>query len=288
MSSSKQINLILNPIGMTCASFVIISIVGIAIINRQLANRMTVRLIAVIALTDLLAHVGEYYAITHSTLTAGTPACTAVNGFRLFARTFYCWINMAISFHIYRSLVQLKKTNWKSEVYFWTATAVFVVAETLVYYGLGAFTGVPARKRCTPGVDDYSKNLVFILFQSLTNLFTIAVSTFTEEGGDRDHLINERRKLAFRSFLYPLSTIVTLPFEAIFLIFNGFGAYVIELFVVMVIGSGLSGVLTALAFGVDPATHKSFKTAYYLVKNRNSHKKDLDEQYGLGSNDIQL
>lgn len=291
---------------MAFASVVITSIVGLTIINSQLTNKMTVRLVAVIALTDLLAHVGEYYAVTHGKLVVGTAHCAAVNGFRLFARTFYCWVNMAICLHIYRSLVLIKKTNWRSEVYIWTATGVFVVAQTLIYYGIGAFTG-QANRNCNPGVDDYSKHLGFLLLQSLTNLLTIAVcifttvkshanlnkwidavsATITEQGGNRDQLIKERRKIAFRSFLYPLSTCITLPFEAFFLIANGFGKMVMGLAILMALTTGLAGILTALAFAVDPVTHKSFNSAYNMVKNRIYHIK-TDEQYGFSNNDIQL
>ncbi|KXN73717.1 hypothetical protein CONCODRAFT_3277 [Conidiobolus coronatus NRRL 28638] len=306
MSTPVKINLIINPIGMAFASIVIISIAGLAIINRRLTNRMTVRLVAAIALTDLLAHVGEYYAVTHGSLVVGTAHCTAVNGFRLFARTFYCWVNMAICLHIYRSLVLIKKTNWKSEVYIWTATAVLVITETLIYYGIGAFTG-QAKRNCNPGVDDYTKHLAFLLLQSLTNLLTIAVcifttvkshgnlnkwidavsATITEQGGDRDQLIRERKKIAFRSFLYPLSTCITLPFEAFFLIANGSGKMVIELAILMALTTGLSGILTALAFAVDPITHNAFKSAYSQIKHRNIYKKE-DNIFGFTNDDIQL
>ncbi|KXN73732.1 hypothetical protein CONCODRAFT_3292 [Conidiobolus coronatus NRRL 28638] len=301
MDLPNRIYLALHPIGMAFAILVLASIIGLFFINRQLTNRMTVRLVAAIAFTDLLSHIGEYYAVENYDLIAGTTLCTSVNGFRLFARTFYCWVNMAICFHIYRSLVLLKKTTWRSEVYIWAATAVFVVAETLIYYGLGAFTGVVARKRCTPGVEDYSKNLAFLMFQSLTNLLTIVIGIFvtikshsnlnkwinvmsataTEQGEDRDQLISERRKMAVRSFLYPLSACITLPFEAIFLICTAAGTYVYELVVCMALSTGFAGILTAAAFAIDPTTHKAFKAAYYQIKYKDSDKKGSAEEYGM-------
>jgi hypothetical protein len=299
MDPANRIYLTLHPIGMAFAILVLLSIVGLFFINRQFTNRMTVRLVAVIAVTDLLSHVGEFYAVENYDLKAGTTLCTSVNGFRLFARNFYCWVNIAISFHIYRSLVQLKKPTWKSEMFIWSATAVLVVAETLIYYGLGAFTGVVARKRCTPGVEDNSKNLAFLMFQSLTNILTITIGIFVtikghsnlnnwinvisataaEQGDDCDQLISERKKMAVRTFLYPLSTCITLPFEALFLFCTAARTYVHGLVVAMAFTTGLAGILTSAAFIIDPSTHKAFKAAYYQITSKDSDKKDSGDQY---------
>jgi hypothetical protein len=305
---ANKINVVLNPIGIFFASIVLLSIIGLAVVNRQLTNRLTVRLVGVIAFTDLMAHVGEYYAAAHMTLEVGTSVCTSVNGFRLFARTFYCFTNLAICFHLYRSLVLLKKTTWKSELFIWVSTAVLVIAVTLFYWGIGAFKGVPARKRCTPGVDNPTLQTVFTIIQPTINLiitatgiFTIVScrrnlnkwinafsATITERGDNLDQVIQDRRKIAVRSFLYPLSTCITLPFEAIFLYMTAAGAYALDMAIPMALGSGLAGFLTFAAFAVDPSTYQAFKSAYYHIKHKNGGAKEQDGRYTMDNNDIAL
>ncbi|KXN73713.1 hypothetical protein CONCODRAFT_3272 [Conidiobolus coronatus NRRL 28638] len=283
---ANKINLTLNPIGMACATLVLLSIIGLALVNRRLANRMTVRLISAIAITDLLAHVGEFYAASNMSLKLGTPLCTFVNGFRVFSRTFYCITNLAICFHLYRGLVLLKKSTWRSEVIIWAVTFSTVAIFTLFYWGIGAFEGVTSRQRCTPGADNPTLQLVFTIVQPTLNVITIIICIFTTIVGHRylNNWINtyaesrsysgenqtkfklDRKKMATRSFLYPLSTCITLPFEAVFLYLTASGAYALDMAIPMAIGSCLSGVLTAIAFSIDPAAHKAFKSAYNQIR----------------------
>jgi hypothetical protein len=307
MNLPNKINLTVHPIGLTCAILVLVSIIGLAIINKNLANRMTVRLIAAIAFADLLTHVGEFYSASHIGLTNGTPLCTAVSVFRSFSRSFYCFTNLAICFHLYRSLVLMKRTTWKVELYTWIATVIMVVIFTLIYYALGVFSG-KTRRSCNPGADSKTMNTIYFLVVGILDLITIAVGIFTtimghrnlnkwidvysttisERGEHVDKLIQDRRKMASRSFLYPLATCITLPFEALLLILNSFGIMVLGISIPKTITVGLSGFLTLLAFTIDPATHIAFKSAYNQVSNRSSNSKDIGNQYGFSSNDIQL
>jgi hypothetical protein len=308
LAIASNINLIINPIGMAFASLVLLSIIGLGLVNKNLTSRMTVRLVAVIAFTDLLAHVGEYYAASNLSLVVGTPVCTGVNGFRLFARTFYCCINLAICFHLYRSLVLLKKSTLKSEIFIWITTSVAVITITLYYWGIGAMEGVKGRGRCTPGVSDKTLNAAFTAVQGSVNLFTIVIgiltivscrrnlnkwinvfsSTLTEHEDNLDQLIQERRKIAIRSFLYPLSTCITLPFEAIFLFLTATEAYPFNMSIPMNLTTDLAGILTAAAFSIDPSTHQSFKSAYHQIKYENRDKKDSLDNFGVNNNDIAL
>ncbi|KXN74337.1 hypothetical protein CONCODRAFT_2541 [Conidiobolus coronatus NRRL 28638] len=287
MNLPNKINLTIHPIGMTCAILVLVSIIGLTLINRNLANRMTVRLIAAIALADLLTHVGEFYSASNITLPNGTPLCTAVSVFRSFSRTFYCFTNLAICFHLYRTLVLMKKTTWKVEVYTWIVTAVMVVVFTLIYYALGVFSGKARKSACNPGADSKTMNTIYFLFVGILDLITIAVGIFTTVMGHRN-LNKTAKKMASRSFLYPLSTCITLIFEALLLILNAFGIMILEISIPKTITVGLSGFLTLLAFTIDPATHIAFKSAFYQVKNGNTNTKDIGNQYGFNSNDIQL
>jgi membrane-bound ClpP family serine protease len=94
--------------------------------------------------------------------------------------------------------------------------------------------------------------------------------------------------MAQRSFLYPLSTCITLPFEAIFLILYGCGLFVFELGIPKAITLGLSGLLTGIAFVIDPATHQAFKSAYYQVTNKNQCKKFNGDKFLNTTDDIPL
>jgi hypothetical protein len=281
MSLPVILNQAINPIGMVCAIAVLLSIIVLAAINKHLANRMTVRLIAIIAFTDLLSHAGEFIAVYNGGLVIGSTTCTVVNGFRLFARTFYCFTNIAICFHLYRAIVQLKKPTWKSEICCLALVFFMVLAVFGIYWGLGALRG-QVGKNCNPGVDIKAYHMAFLMIQALTNLITTIICVYTtivcryylsnwinkytsnhsESDQDQDEVKRSRKKMATRSFLYPLSTIITLPFEAIFLIFNACGIMVIELAAIMATTTGLAGVLTALAFALDPASHKAFASAY--------------------------
>ncbi|KXN73716.1 hypothetical protein CONCODRAFT_3276 [Conidiobolus coronatus NRRL 28638] len=283
MSLPVILNQAINPIGMACATAVLLSIIVLAAINKHLANRMTVRLIAIIAFTDLLSHAGEFIAVTNGGLVIGSTSCSVVNGFRLFARTFYCFTNIAICLHLYRAIVLLKKPTWKFEVCCLVLTLGMVLVVFIIYWSLGALRG-QVGKNCNPGVDSKTYHMAFLMIQAFINLITTLIcivstvicryylanwinkysSNHSDPGQsqDQDEFKKARKKMATRSFLYPLSTCITLPFEAIFLIFNACGIMVIELAALMATTTGLAGVLTAVAFSLDPAAHKAFASAY--------------------------
>ncbi|KXN73728.1 hypothetical protein CONCODRAFT_3288 [Conidiobolus coronatus NRRL 28638] len=299
MNRAALIGAILHPIGIFCSILVLLSIIGFAIIDRKLASRMTVRLIAAIALADLLSHTAELYAAWNGRLDLHTSLCHKVNGVRLFGRTFYAFTNLAICFHLYRSLVQLKKSTWKFEIYTYIITAAMTGIFTLIYWSLGAFSGVERKVGCNPGADNLTLNSVFYAIAGLVDLAAIVggifitvaghrnlnkwinvySATLTQGANNQEQLIKDRRKLALRSFLYPLSTCITLPFECIFLILNAANIFVLELGTVMAVTIGISGLLTGIAFSVDPATHIAFKSAYYQLKYANSDKDIPEELY---------
>ncbi|KXN73719.1 hypothetical protein CONCODRAFT_3279 [Conidiobolus coronatus NRRL 28638] len=291
MNITTRIGVILHPIGIFCSVLVLLSIIFLTVINRELANRITVRLIAAIAFADLLSHTAELYAAWSGGLSLHSNLCHVVNGIRLFGRTFYAFTNLAICFHLYRSLVLLKKSTWKSEIYTWVATIIMVTIFTAIYGFLGAYTGVKRKVGCNPGADDKVLNGVFYFLAGTVDLITIIVGLFitivghrslnkwintyaearSNQGMDQVQFKRDRKKMAERSFLYPLSTCITLPAEAIFLFLNAFGIYIFELSIVMAATIGISGFLTCLAFSADPAAHKSFTSAYYQIKTKWLH-----------------
>jgi hypothetical protein len=257
-------------------------------INKQLANRMTLRLIASIAFADALSHIAEIYASSTNNLPLGSTACAINSGFRVFSRTFYCFTNIAICFHLYRNLVLLKKSTWKFEVYTWIFTILIVCILTLVYWSFGAFTGVLKKVGCNPGADNKTLNTIFLLMAGFINLITavcgivttivgrnslnIWIKTYAEsrsyQGEDPRKFKKERMKMAERAFLYPLATCITLPIEATFLILYGCGYFIFDLGIPKAITLGLSGLLTGIAFAIDPATHKAFSVAYSQITGK--------------------
>ncbi|KXN73705.1 hypothetical protein CONCODRAFT_3261 [Conidiobolus coronatus NRRL 28638] len=308
MNINDLVNLVIQPIGLACAILVLFSIIGLGIINKRIASSLTVRLIAALAVADILAHIGEIYASANEWLEPGSQLCAVVNGFRVFSRTFYNFINIAICFHLYRSLVLLKKSTLRIELYTWIVTVVMVIIFTFMYWSFGAFIGKENKFVCIPGADSETMNKTFRLMMGITDLITCLVGLFTTiashrnlnkyinvfsatltgQGDDQALLVMERRKMAVRSFLYPLSACITLPIQAIFLIFAAFGTFLIQLTIAKNVTLGLSGLLTGIAFAIDPSTHSAFRSAYYRINNRYHMKKDLEDRQLKCQNDIPL
>lgn len=288
MKLPAKIGIVLHPIGIICAVLVLLSIIFLTVVNKELANRITVRLIAAIAFADILSHSVELYSSWERTIELNSPTCHVVNGLRLFGRTFYGFTNIAICFHLYRSLVLLKKSTWRTEMYTWIGTLFMVIIFTIIYGLLGAYTGLLRKNGCNPGADDKILNGVFYFMAGTVDLAAILSGIFTTFVGhrslkkwidtyadarsnqemDQAQFKKDRKKMAERSFLYPLSACITLPAEAIFLYLNAFNIYIFELSIVMAVTVGISGFLTFLAFSVDPAAHKSFTSAYRQIRDR--------------------
>jgi hypothetical protein len=172
-----------------------------------------------------------------------------------------------------------------------------VIIFTIIYWSMGAFSGKLNKVGCNPGADNKTLNKVFHLMMGFTDLITALIgifttvashrnlnkyinvfsATITEQGENHDLIIKERRKMAVRSFLYPLATCITLPFEAFFFILGVLGYFIIQLGYLKAVTVGLSGTLTGIAFVIDPATHTAFRSAYFQVKNRNHPKKVLND-----------
>jgi hypothetical protein len=300
MNLTAKIGIVLHPIGILCSVLVLSSIIGFAIIDKKLANRMTVRLIAAIALADLISHSAELYAAVYRSIDLHTSLCHTVNGVRLLGRTFYALTNIAICFHLYRSIVQLKKSTWTFECITYIVTVIMTGVFILIYWALGAYSGVLGKNGCNPGADDFTSNVIFYIIAGLVDLSAIVggvfvtisgrrnlnkwinvySATLTQGANNQEQLIKDRRKMALRSFLYPLSTCITLPFECIFHFFAAASMLVNTLGVIMTFTIGISGFLTGIAFIIDPATNITFKSAYYQLKHRKSDK-NISEEFSM-------
>jgi uncharacterized membrane protein len=172
-----------------------------------------------------------------------------------------------------------------------------VIIFTAIYWSFGAFSGKLNKVGCNPGADNKTLNKVFHLMLGFTNLITALfgiLTTFigrsslknwintyadsrTYNGEDPDNFKRTRMKMAERAFLYPLATCITLPFEAMFFILGVLGYFIIQLGYLKAVTIGSSGLLTGLAFAVDPATHKAFAEAYSQIKLNDISKQKCNE-----------
>ncbi|KXN73703.1 hypothetical protein CONCODRAFT_3259, partial [Conidiobolus coronatus NRRL 28638] len=107
-------------------------------------------------------------------------------------------------------------------------------------------------------------------------------------GEDPDTFKRNRVKMAERAFLYPLSACITLPFEAIFLIYAAVSRVLMQLSIVKNVTLGFSGLLTGLAFAFDPATHKAFGEAYIQIRLNNMRRQKIQDNTSDNKVDIPL
>jgi hypothetical protein len=183
-----------------------------------------------------------------------------------------------------------------------------VIIFTIIYWSFGSFNGELNKPVCIPGADNKTLNTVFRLMMGIIDLLTCIIGVFTtvashrnlnkyinvfsatltEQGENHDLIIRERRKMAIRSFLYPLATCITLPFEAIFIILYGFGLFVFQLGYPTAVTLGLSGLLTGLAFAFDPATHKAFTEAYSQIRLNINCRQKINDNTSESSINIPL
>lgn len=281
------ISRIVYPIGMTMSCIILLIICILALIDRKLVNRMTLRLIGAIAITNFIEHWAEYFPYRQLYI-LGSTKCEVIVGFRMFARTFYCFTQLAISYHLFRRVVQLKESSWKYELITWGVITAATIPFVVLYYFIGVFGDTELKGKCIPGNPvNEANNRLFSIIASLLNFTTIVVCIFVTIIGHRslnqwiDHYAqtnldsdfdqekfkNEKTKLAQRSFLYPLTTCIVLPIETIYYFLIGCGLEIDELVSPMIVTSGLSGTLTAIIFFVDPALWHSASLAKERVKS---------------------
>jgi hypothetical protein len=260
----------LHPYGIGASAFVLVSIILLTFINKKLTDKMAIRLIFSISLANLVSHLSEYYSILNGGLPLDSTKCATVNGLRLFSRTFYSFTYISASLYLFRSFAQSKRSNLKSETCAWTATVILSGIFTAFYWALGAFSGKLNKVGCNPGADNFTTNLVFNLIVGSVDLLAIVSGVYTTYARSK---FNRRvTQISFNidpsetivgPFYYPLTTVITLPFEAGFLYFQAFRIFAWVLTIPMAITMALSGVFTAILFVFDTSVQEAFVTAYF-------------------------
>ncbi|KXN73734.1 hypothetical protein CONCODRAFT_3294 [Conidiobolus coronatus NRRL 28638] len=260
----------LHPYGIGASVIVLVSIIILTLINKKFTDKMAIRLIFSISLANLVSHLSEYFSVLNGGLALGSTKCATVNGLRLFSRTFYAFTYISASLHLFRSFAQSKKSNLKSEITIWTGTVILSGVFTAIYWALGAFSGKLNKVGCNPGADNFTTNLIFYLTVGSVDLLAIISGIYTFYARSK---FNRRvTQISFNvdpsetvvgSFYYPLTTAITLPFEAGFLFFQAFGIFAWALTIPMAVTMALSGVFTAILFVSDTSVQEAFVTAYF-------------------------
>lgn len=291
MDASHLIANIVHPIGMAFSILVLVIIMLLGIVDYRLINRMTLRLIASIVIANLITHAAEYfpYRISYD---LDSDLCRGLAAFRMFSRTFYCFTNLAISFHLYKRVVLLEESKWKSELTTWVIIFLAITPFMLLYYFIGAFNDTVNRGSCVPGCSNPVFDKVFHFVVSILNIVTMLVAIYVtfagfrslnhwttyyatyqvDEEAEKQRFQHDKTKMAQRSFLYPLSTIIVLLVESVFYFVYGCGLMINELVAPMIATSGLAGTITAIVFFLDPALWHSSNIAIRKLRNLSKGK----------------
>jgi hypothetical protein len=278
---------ILHPTGMVATGLIMLTLITLGAIDFKLINRLTIRLIASLAVADFSIHLSEILALGTQHL-IGTPYCVRLSASRHFGRLLYGFTNIAISFHLYRVIVKQKKSSWRYELAIWLGILFCIAVLMSIFHYLGSYTGTQNKIECRPGSDDpiYFKfvegllgaigmlTLVicvatyFISRRSFKNMITDYANLHIENVHEQDLFKSNRIKMAERSFLYPLATVITLPSPIALSVMDVVDHYSTVIYIFMALSQGVSGILTFIAFVLDPALWDSIKTAKEKVYNK--------------------
>ncbi|KXN66454.1 hypothetical protein CONCODRAFT_11710 [Conidiobolus coronatus NRRL 28638] len=246
-----------------------------AIVDLKSVSRVTIRLVAGIAIADVLTHTSAILAIG-SIEHLGTPYCATLAAITTLDRHLYSFTNIAISYHLYRFVVQLKKPSFKAELIVWIAIVVSIAIIMITYHFLGVFTGIDNKKACNPGANNPVITKVVFGLIGLFNFLAIISGIFATVAGhknlgvwietfsnkeiidpkDQEEFKAAKRKETQRSFLYPLTSLITLSAE-----YN----------------DGVKGILTLSAFLIDPATQLALKHTFNKLRNKKDNSFEMND-----------
>jgi hypothetical protein len=276
-----RFSIILSYIGLACSCILVVSLIIFAIIDIKSVNRVTIRLVTGIAIADILTHTSAVLTIG-SFKYIGTPYCTTLAAITTLDRHLYSFTNIAISYHLYRAIVQLKKPSFKVELVVWIVMVTIISLIMVVYNYLGVFSGTMNKKACNPGADNVVITKVvtgligFFDFLAILSgiIVTIIAHKYIEKwilaysdskfrsSEDQIEFKAAKLKATKRSFLYPLSAVLTLSTEVILCFWMVVDNPPYILFSINSTMMGFKGILTLITFCMDQAVWKSFKVTY--------------------------
>jgi hypothetical protein len=280
-----QFATVLSYIGLGCSVILILALIVIAIVEFKSVNRVTIRLVAGLAFADFLAHINSILVIGTKQY-VGTSYCAGLAAISTICRHLYAFTNIAISYHLYRAIVQLKKPSFKAELAIWIAIILIIGVLSIVYHFLGVFNGTINKKSCNPGANNPTITKVVFGLIGLFNFIAIGSGIFVTVVAhrylekwienyfdrkstdiNRQQLKEEKLKATKRSFLYPLSSFITLTAEVILCAWMVLDDPPYTMFYINSIMTGFKGILTLIAFSMDQAVWNSAKTTYEKLKD---------------------
>jgi hypothetical protein len=156
---------------------------------------------------------------------------------------------------------------------------------------LEVFSGVE-KIECRPSSDNFlyfqiEEGLIGLL--SIGTLFTSFVTyivskrqfvrsitayaeSYIDDEIERDRFLVKRSRMLDRSFLYPLGTLITLPAPIALSVMDLIDSYTYPIYIALAISQGMSGILTFIAFSLDPAVWSSLKLAKYKLMKKSKGK----------------
>ncbi|KXN66451.1 hypothetical protein CONCODRAFT_11706 [Conidiobolus coronatus NRRL 28638] len=268
-------------IGLSCSCILILALIVFAIVDLKSVNRVTIRLVTGVAISDLLNHTSSILGLgTKKYL--GTPYCESLAAVITLDRHLYAFTNIAISYHLYRAIVMLKKPSFKAELIVWSVLLVVIASFMIVYHFLGVFNGTKNKKSCNPGSNNPAITKTVFGLIGFFNLLAIAsgvyatitchrsldrwIETYSDkqfaDPSEQARFKAVKLKATKRSFLYPLSAVITLSSEVVLCAWMVVGNPPLIMFTINSNMMGFKGILTLIAFCMDQAVWGSAKATY--------------------------
>jgi hypothetical protein len=240
--------------------------------------------VAGIAISDVITHTSAILTIGSGKY-IGTPYCEALAAFATLDRFLYAFTNIAICYHLFRAIVQLKKPSFKIELAVWIMIVVIVIILMVILHFLGAFSGTIGKRACNAGADNPIVTKAIYGITAVLNFITIVSGVFVtivchyyltkwietysdskfSNSSDQSQFKEAKKKATKRSFLYPLSALVTLSTEVVLCTWMIFAMPPLAIYTVNSIMLGFKGILTLLTFSLDQAVWSSVKSTYSKI-----------------------
>ncbi|KAI0243636.1 hypothetical protein L0F63_003310, partial [Massospora cicadina] len=130
-----QVVQVMNGVGFISALTIFLILGILAIYDYKMVNRISLRLTAAIAFTDLVIHANNF---VRNSMSEG-PWC-ALSGFlRVFGRQAYCFLNISIALNLHLILLIGLRPKAKWEKYYWALSFLVPLAMNLPPLALGMF-----------------------------------------------------------------------------------------------------------------------------------------------------
>ncbi|KXN71947.1 hypothetical protein CONCODRAFT_5272 [Conidiobolus coronatus NRRL 28638] len=156
----------------------------------------------------------------------------------------------------------------------------------VIFHFIGAFSGTIGKRACNAGADDPTVTKVLYAITAILNFVTIVSGIFVTIVGhknlglwiesfsnkefldpkDQEEFKAKKHKETQRSFLYPLSTLLTLSTEVVLCIWMIFSMPPPAIYIVNSIMLGFKGILTLFTFLIDPTAQQALKHTYKKLR----------------------